>query len=81
MAHVPQWPKLTIQDCRERIRRDPGDLEARLVLGMAYRLQGDRLAALELWKSILEFEPSHAPAKQLIRSMEMELMKIDSHSD
>lgn len=79
--HRPQWPKLTVQDCRERIQKDPEDLDARLVLGMTYRLQGDPRAALELWKSILEFDPSNVPAKQLIRSLELERMRINGHSE
>ncbi|MBI4375118.1 MAG: tetratricopeptide repeat protein [Elusimicrobia bacterium] len=77
MEHRPLWPNLTIQDCRERIQRDPKDMEARLILGMTYRLQGDYRAALEMWNSILEIDPSHDAAKQLVRSLRMELMKIN----
>lgn len=52
-------------------------MEARLILGMTYRLQGDYRAALEMWNSILEIDPSHDAAKQLVRSLRMELMKIN----
>ncbi len=77
MKHHPQWPKLTVQDCQGRIQRNPKDLEARLVLGMTYRLRGDLRAAAEMWKSILEIDPSHVPAKQLVRSLLAERMKVD----
>lgn len=77
MEHKPLWPKLTLQECRERIQTNPKDLEARLILGMAYRLQGDYAAAIETWKGILAIDPTHDPAKQLIRSLQAELMKIN----
>lgn len=74
----PQWPKLTLEDCRARIQRDPKDLEARMILGMAYRLQGDHRVALDIWNSILDIDPSHEPAKQLVRSLHAEHMKAGS---
>ncbi len=71
----PCWLKLTPEECRQRILADPKDLEARLVMGMTYRLCGDHRAAIEMWMSILEINPSHDPAKQLLRSLEKELDK------
>ncbi len=44
-------------------------------MGMTYRLCGDHRAAIEMWMSILEINPSHDPAKQLLRSLEKELDK------
>lgn len=75
----PRWLKLTLEECRQRIQTNPKDMEARLVLGMTYRLRGDYRAALELWSSILEIDPSHDPAKQLLRSLERELDKGGIH--
>lgn len=73
----PQWPNLSRGECRDRIRKNPKDLEARLALGMTYRLQGDYRAALEIWRSILDIDAAHAPAKGLIRSLHAELAKIN----
>jgi len=69
-------PKPNVKECQERVRKNPKDLEARVLLGMTYRLQGDFAAAIETWKGILEIDPAYAPAKGLIRSVQAELMKI-----
>lgn len=76
MERKPPAPRLDVQECRERIRRNPEDLEARVLLGMTYRLEGDFAAALETWKGVLEIDPGYAPAMRLIRSLQAELTRI-----
>lgn len=70
-------PKAPLEDCLQRIQVNPKDLELKMILGMAYRLRGDYRAALETWKSILDINPAHGPAKQLIQSLQAERLKTD----
>ena len=68
------WPSMA-QKYRDRIRANPRDLEARVTLGMAYRLCQDYPAALAVWHSILEVDPRHEVAKRLIHTVEAEFMR------
>jgi len=71
----------TMRECRSRIKMNSKDLEARLTLGMTYRLCQDFAAALATWQSILEIEPKHDAARKAIRAVEAELVRMKCPSN
>lgn len=59
------------RELRDLIREYPGFLSARLRLGRVLFEAGDVATAVEQWEAILQRDPSHAEAKNLLRQAQV----------
>lgn len=60
-----------VKELRELIREYPGFLSARVRLGRALHELGDAASAIEQWEAVLQRDPEHADAQQLLRQAQV----------
>lgn len=65
---VPELEKSVLL-LKEAAKLDPLSTEARLLLGILYRLQQDYRLALESFRDVLLLEPQHEEAKRLLQEV------------
>jgi tetratricopeptide (TPR) repeat protein len=61
---------------REAVQLDPLSAEARLLLGIGYRMQGDYRQSLECLRDALQLDPQYEQAKRLLHEVRAERRRL-----